>query len=73
MGLFNVRTDIKDENKNQQPQKDKTAMNNNSITAPVFSLSFSSISLISFHKGPRRGGRNFPHAITQETTLPQEG
>lgn len=47
-------------------------MNNNSITAPVFHPSFSSISLISFHKGPRQGGRNFSRAITQETTLPQE-
>lgn len=62
---------MKTEDNNRK--KDKTAMNNNSITAPVFYLSFSSISLISFHKGPRWGGRNFSHAITQETTLPQEG
>lgn len=73
MGLFNGRTDIEDENRSQQLKKDKTAINNNSIIAPVFYLSFSSISLISFHKGPRWGGRNFSHAITQETTLPQEG
>lgn len=47
-------------------------MNNNYITAPVFYLSFYSISLISFHKGSRRGGRNLSRAITRETTLPQE-
>lgn len=74
MALFSVRNDDKNENRSNTPppKKSKTAMNNNSITAPVFYLSFSSISLISFHEGLRQGGRNFPRAITQETTLPQE-
>lgn len=76
MAVFSVGTDDKDENRSNRPhptpQKSKTAMNSNSITAPVFYLSFSSISLISFHEGLRQGSRNFSRAITQETTLPQE-
>lgn len=47
-------------------------MNNNSIMSLVLRLSFSFLSLISFHRGPRRGGRKFSCGITQETTLPLE-